>query len=147
MTCPVQGIQSITMQYLCMVTDENRLILGMILKSVEILYHYVVYQELTHCCRSIMLQKQTHRKRDQICGYQRRGQGRRKFREIKLDEGHQNLQTFSHEINKYYRCNVQHDKHNQHCCMLYMKIIKRVNPNSSHHKEKNFFHFFNFVSI
>ena len=32
--------------------------------------------------------------------------------------------------------------------MLYMKIVKKVNPKSSRHKEKEyFFYFFNFVSI
>ena len=30
--------------------------------------------------------------------------------------------------------------------MLYMKVVKGVNPKSSHHKEY-FFYFFNFVSI
>jgi len=42
-----------------------------ILKCTEILKHYVVYHELTCCCKSTILQnnKQTHRTRDQICGY------------------------------------------------------------------------------
>ena len=31
--------------------------------------------------------------------------------------------------------------------MLYMKIVKRVNPKSSHHKENFYFFFFYFVSI
>ena len=44
-----------------MVTDETRLI---ILKHIEILQHYAVYQEQTWFCRSITLQKQTPRKRD-----------------------------------------------------------------------------------
>ena len=26
---------------------------------------------------------------------------------------------------------------NEHCSMLYMKAVKRVNPKSSHHKEEN----------
>ena len=30
---------------------------------------------------------------------------------------------------------VQHDKYNQHRCMLYMKVVKRVNPKSSDHKK------------
>ena len=30
---------------------------------------------------------------------------------------------------------------NQHCCILYTKDVKKVNPKSSHHKEKNFFLF------
>ena len=31
--------------------------------------------------------------------------------------------------------------------MLYMKVVKRVKPKSSHHKEKTFFYFFKFVSL
>ena len=31
-----------------------------VLKCTEILNHYVVYQELTQCCRPIVLQKQTN---------------------------------------------------------------------------------------
>ena len=31
--------------------------------------------------------------------------------------------------------------------IYYVKVVKRVNPKSSHHKEKYFFCFFNFVSI
>ena len=31
--------------------------------------------------------------------------------------------------------------------MLYMKVAKTVNPKSSHHKEKNFFYVFNFISV
>ena len=34
----------------------------------------------------------------------------------------------------YPGCNVQHDKYNSYGCMLYMNIVKRVNPKSSHHK-------------
>ena len=47
----------------------TRLIVVIILKYIEILNHYVIYPELTECCVSIIFQKQTHRKRDQICGY------------------------------------------------------------------------------
>ena len=39
-----------------------------------------------------------------------------------LDEGCQKVQTFSYKINKYQDYKVQH------YCMLYMKIVKRVNP-------------------
>ena len=42
--------------------------------------------------------------------------------------------------------NVQHNKYNQHCCMLYVKVVKRVNPKSSDHK-KFFLNSFNFISI
>ena len=40
--------------------------------------------------------KQTHRKRDQICGY-----SRWVVREGKLDEGSQKAQTSSYKMNKY----------------------------------------------
>ena len=57
-----------------------------------------------------------------------------------LNEGSQKVQTSSYKINKSQGCNVQHDKYNQQCRTLYMKV-KRVNPKSSHHKEKDFFLF------
>ena len=34
--------------------------------------------------------------------------------------------------------NVQPDKYNEHCCMLHMKVVKRVNP-KHYHNNKNFF--------
>ena len=49
-----------------------------------------------------------------------------------LDEGCQKVQTFSYELSKYQECKVQHN------CMLYMKVVKTVNPKSCHHKEKYF---------
>ena len=65
-----------------------------------------------------------------------------------LDGGRQKLQNPSYRINKEVNkeCNVQHDKYNEHCCVLCMKV-KRVNPKSYHHKEKFFFYFFNFIPI
>ena len=53
------------------------------------------------------INKQTHRKRDWICGHQRgrRGKG-------KLDEGGQNIQTSTFEMYKYQGYNVQHDNYN-----------------------------------
>lgn len=38
------------------------------------------------------------------------------------------------KINKYYGYNVQGDIY---CHMIYMKVVKRINPKSSHHKKKN----------
>ena len=35
----------------------TRLILVIVLKCIEILNHYIVYQELTQCCRLIIFQK------------------------------------------------------------------------------------------
>ena len=57
--CTIWGIQSIILQYLCMVTDGNQTYV-IILKRVEIANHYVMYQELTQCCHSIILAKQTN---------------------------------------------------------------------------------------
>ena len=62
-------------------------------------------------------------------------------REGELNEGGQKEQTSSYKINKYWGCNVQHNRYNEHCCTLYMKVVERVNPKSSHHKEKNVFSF------
>ena len=71
-----------------------------------------------------------HRKRDQICGYQRQ-------RTVggELDEGSQKVQTSGYEINKYKGCNAQHDKYSQHYCILHMNIAKGVNPKSSYMRE------------
>ena len=41
-----------------------------------------------------------------------------------LDEGGEKAQTYSHEISKYWRCNVQRDSYNYHCCMVYLKGAK-----------------------
>ena len=49
-------------------------------------------------------QNQTHRKRDQLCGYQRQGVGRG-------GTGYQEVQTSSFKIRNYWGCNVQHDDH------------------------------------
>ena len=56
-----------------------------------------------------------------------------------LDEGGQNVQTSSYQINRNQGCIIQHDEQNEHGCVFYMKVVKRVNPESSHHKENNFF--------
>ena len=50
-----------------------------ILKCIEVLNYCAVYQELTWWCRSAILQKQTHGKRAQICGYQKQGVKERKW--------------------------------------------------------------------
>ena len=44
-------------------------------------------------------------------------------------------QTSSYKRNKYYGGQVQLDKYNYHCCMLYMKAVKRGSPKTSHHKK------------
>ena len=49
----------------------TRLIVVILLKYIEVLNHYVVYQELIKCFGSIVLKKQIHGEKDQICGYLR----------------------------------------------------------------------------
>ena len=58
--------------------------------------------------------------------------------EGELDEGGQKVQTSTDKINKYYRCNVQHIKDNEHCC-INMKVVKRVNPEFSSQGKQYFF--------
>lgn len=62
--------------------------------------------------------KQTCRKRDPICGYQRWDKWGGEQEE--LDEGGQKEQTSSYQINKYQRYNIQYDGYNKHyskrCC-------------------------------
>lgn len=57
------------------------------------------------------------------------------------------LQTSSYKINEYWGCNVQHDKYNSHSCVVYMEVVKRANPKSSHHIHKCYFYFFNLISL
>ena len=45
------------------------------------------------------------------------------------------MQTFSYKI-------TEDDDYGWHCCVVYLKVAKRVDPKSSHHKEKNIFFFF-----
>ena len=56
--------------------------------------------------------------------------------EGKLEEGGQKTEISSYKINQYQACDVQNDKYNEPCCMSYTKVVKRVSPKSSHHKEK-----------
>lgn len=55
-----------------------------------------------------------------------------------LVPGSQKVQTSSYKINKYQGWDVQHDKYNEHCSVLYRKVVERVNPRTSHHTEKSF---------
>lgn len=43
--------------------------------------------------------------------------------------------------------NIKHDDFSQQCCVVYGKVVKRVNPQSSHHKEKLFSLFSSFFSL
>ena len=57
-----------------------------------------MYQELTQCCRSIILQKQTNKLiEEEIRFVVTRGGG---WVEGELNEGGQKVQTFNHKINK-----------------------------------------------
>ena len=38
----------------------------------------------------------------------------------------------------YFICKLQR-KYSLLCCVIYLKVAKRINPKSSHHKRKNFF--------
>ena len=144
MKCTVWGIQSVIIQYLCMVTDDSQTFHDDHLKCMEIVKHYVVCQKLTQCCRPIILQKQTNSQKKKLGLWlpEAGGRGREELHEVS-----HKVETSSYKTNKQQGCNVQHSKYNQHCCMLYMKVVKRVNPKSSHHKENFFFYFFNFMSI
>ena len=56
-----------------------------------------------------------------------------------FDRSGQKVQTYSYKINKDWGCDV-HVDYRKHCCTAYLKVVKRLNPKSSHHKEKK--HFF-----
>lgn len=59
----------------------TRLIVMITVICTEISNHRAGYQKPTQCFRSIILQnKQIHRKRDEICGYQRWGWRRRNWK-------------------------------------------------------------------
>lgn len=64
-----------------------------------------------------------------------------------LKEGCQKVQTSNYKVKKYKRCKLPHEKYDEHFCVLYMKVVKRVNPKSLQPKEKNCFYFFFFVFI
>ena len=75
----------------------------------------MLYNRNYQCYGLIILQKQTHWKRDQIYGYQR---WEWRLGEAELDEGSQEVQTSSYKINNYQGYNMQHDNYNSHCCMV-----------------------------
>ena len=70
----------------------TRFIMVIILKCIQILNPYVVQHELTQCCRSIILQKQTKEKKVRFVV----ARGRRLLRSY---EGCQKIQTPSYKIN------------------------------------------------
>ena len=78
--------------------------------------HFVIYRNSESLCCIIRTNtvwevnytsksnKQTQRKRDQICGEQRQG--------VRIRGTARKVQTPSYKINQYQGCNVQHDKYN-----------------------------------
>ena len=54
----------------------------------------------------------------------------------KMGEGGQKVRTSSYKKSKSWGCNVQHGDYSWYCT-AYLKVAKRVNLESSHHKKKN----------
>lgn len=77
--------------------------------------------------------KQTHRERDQIYDYQRCA-----WRVGGEMGGDPKVQISSCKI-KYQGYNVQHNDYTSHCSLIYRKAVKRIAPESSHHKGKHIF--------
>ena len=53
-----------------------------------------------------------------------------------MGEGGQKVQNSSFEINKSWGYDVLHGDCSSSCCVVYLKIAKRVDIKSSHHKKK-----------
>ena len=54
-----------------------------------------------------------------------------------MGEGGQRVQTSSYKMNKFRGCNIQHGDHSYQCCIVYLKVAKRVSLKSSHHTHTN----------
>ena len=54
-----------------------------------------------------------------------------------MGERGEKVQTSSYKINQPWECNVQHGDCSQQQCVVYLKVAKKVNLESSHHKKKN----------
>ena len=52
-----------------------------------------------------------------------------------MGEGDPKAQTSSHNINKSRGCNVQHGGYSSYC-VAYLKVAKKIDLKSSHHKKK-----------
>ena len=48
------------------------------------------------------------------------------------------MMTSSYKLNQHLGCSVQRDEYNSHCCMLYMKAVRRADPKTYYHKEKTY---------
>lgn len=99
----------------------TRLTVVIILKCIETANHYVVYQELTQCCRSIILQRQSssYKKRSDLwlaevgCGGGGIGW---MVKSYKLSARRQIMTSYVTGV----MINITHR------CMLYMKVAKNV---------------------
>ena len=139
--CTVWGIQSIIIQYCCMVTDINQICHSNHSEMfTDISNQYVVYQELMIILWQVTYTERQTNTQKKSTGFVviRSGCGGRE----QLDEGRQKVLTSNANTNKHQRCNIQYYKCNKHCYMLHVKAIK-----SSHNKGKKILHSFNFISI
>ena len=62
--------------------------------------------------------------------------------EGRLGDAGRKVPTSSHKINKCQGRNTQCDRGRGRHCRLCVKVVRRVNPESSHHKEKYVFSLF-----
>ena len=44
-------------------------------------------------------------------------------------------------------CNVQQDNYIKNCCTLYLKVVKTVDPKSSHHKERKILYLYEIMTL
>ena len=116
------AIQSIIMQYLSMGMDANQTYHGDYLamhRNTTSLSHVTGTNIVMYVSQLYFKYKQANK----TIGKQIRFLGTRGGRqgERELNEGGQNIQTSSY---KFQGCNVQHGEYNQHCCVLYTKVVR-----------------------
>lgn len=51
-----------------------------------------------------------------------------------LNERDYKVQTPSYTVHRSRGCYRRHGGDSQHCCLVYLAVVKRVNPKSSDHK-------------
>lgn len=54
-----------------------------------------------------------------------------------LEKRWSKVQTSSYMISQCWGCHLQPDDYSQYCCVIYLKVVKRVDPKGLHHKENN----------
>ena len=84
MRCTVWGMQLITMLHICMMTDDNQTYHGDHFEMYRNTEALCCIKELTQFCRSDTLKTNKHKKGNEICHYERWGEG-------KLDKGSQKV--------------------------------------------------------